>query len=100
MRVTPNSVNDELSVPLQFGLNTPYPNPFNASTTFRFTLPNEGNAQLAIYDLSGRMLTRLVEGKLAAGEHTVHWSAEASGVYFAALSFGQQKIVKKLVCVR
>jgi hypothetical protein len=68
------------------------PNPFNPRTTIRFTLPADGGARLAIYDLAGRLVRTLVAGSLAAGEHEAVWDgcddagrAQASGSYLARL---------------
>lgn len=62
------------------------------SATIRFGLPEAGNAQLRVMDLSGRVVTTLYNGRLAAGMHEIAWSsrdgegrAVASGVYFVQL---------------
>jgi len=78
--------------PLAFELQQNYPNPFNPQTVIRYTLPREGRVNLAIYDLSGRLLVRLIEGRQAAGEHRVAWQGRdqaglkvPSGLYFYRL---------------
>lgn len=77
-----------------------HPNPFNPSTTIRFSLAQSGQASLKIYDVRGRMIRSLVDGALPAGDHELRWdgrtqdgSPAASGVYFmrlAAPGFSQQ----------
>jgi hypothetical protein len=76
------------SAPTQFVLEQNYPNPFNPATTFRFSLPERTDVELAIYDLNGQLVIRLVNEPLPAGFHEVRWDAHglASGVYFARLS--------------
>jgi hypothetical protein len=69
-----------------------YPNPFNPTTTIRYDLPFNSNVKLEVFDIQGRIVTTLVDGKLSAGFRTVHWDGAnrqgaeiASGVYFYRL---------------
>jgi len=64
-----------------------YPNPFNPSTTIGYRLPASGSARLVIYDLLGRTIGTLAEGRQTPGEHTVRWDATGvpSGVYICRL---------------
>lgn len=91
-----------------------YPNPFNPSTTIRFTIGRDdcgtnGEAQvrLALYDLSGRRVAVLKDGKMPPGEHEVRWdgrgiegAALASGVYFVRLSIGGKTLTGKMILLR
>jgi hypothetical protein len=83
------------------------PNPFNPQTTLSFTLPRDGFARLAIYDIRGREVAVLVEEPLAAGPHSEEWDGvtkdnrpAASGIYFATLAFEGETRVQKLVLMR
>ena len=49
------------------------PNPFGLTTTIRLALGRDGEAELAIYDLTGRRVSRLHTGALSAGSHTFEW---------------------------
>lgn len=73
-----------------YALEPAYPNPFNPSTQIRFALPEYGHVRLAIYDLTGREVARLVDGPMQSGTHTVTWSAGAlpSGTYFYRIDVG------------
>jgi endonuclease I len=70
------------------------PNPFSAITTIEFTLMEPEEVDLAIYDLSGRLVRAVMDGApLAAGVHEVSWDGAGasgvplpSGVYFCRLS--------------
>jgi hypothetical protein len=69
------------------------PNPFNPATQIRFDLPHEGKAVVAIYDVAGRLVTRLDAGRLPAGSHAVRWNGTdrrgvgvTSGVYYYRLA--------------
>jgi hypothetical protein len=69
------------------------PNPFNPSTVIPFTLARGESVNLAIYDLRGRVVRRLVDGgTLPAGSHEVAWDGRgddgrsvAAGVYLYSL---------------
>jgi len=70
------------------------PNPFNPSTSIRFSVAREGaRVRMSIYDVAGRLVSDLVDGTATAGEHSARWDgtdaqgrAVASGVYFVRLS--------------
>jgi len=68
------------------------PNPFRSSAIASFSLPREGKARLAVYDLRGALVRTLLDEKLPAGEHRAYWDGRdglgrpmASGVYFYRL---------------
>ncbi len=60
-----------------------HPNPFNPRTDIAFNLERSGPVSLVVYDLSGRVVERLVAGELSAGRHTIAWQPQglASGTY-------------------
>ena len=96
------SVAEESTSPQNFVLEQNYPNPFNPSTTIRFRLKNSSQVTLRIYDLSGREVITLVDGRLNAGEHAVRWQANsiASGVYVYELKAGGFVETKKMLLLR
>lgn len=55
-------ISDVSSIPEEFGITSTYPNPFNRSTSVTFNLLETGKANLALYDLSGRLVTNLLSG--------------------------------------
>ncbi len=84
-----------------------YPNPFNPSTAFRFSLAEPGRVSLAIYDVSGRRVRQLMEGAMPIGEHEIVWDGRddkggrsASGVYFSRFSAGDVLADRKLVMLK
>ena len=88
INVVLNSVIDAVETKHNYALNTyklsqNYPNPFNNSTTFIYTLPKNSFVEIAVYDLSGKLVEKLFAGEQQSGEYKVHWNAEvvASGVY-------------------
>ena len=73
--------------PSIFELLQNYPNPFNPKTVIRYSLSVNSLASLRIYDVLGREIARLVDGRQEAGWYTVSWDARnvPSGVYFYRL---------------
>lgn len=78
------------------------PNPFRARTTIGYRLPAAGYVRLTLYDVSGREVSRLVEGVRAAGPHEVVLGGDAlaSGVYTYRLESGGEVSQRRLVLVR
>lgn len=101
---TPVGSIDELIKPERFSMSQNYPNPFNANTMIQFTIPDEAHVNLVIYNLQGERVRTLVNRRLSAGNHTVHWDARddgnalaSSGVYIASIIAGDQRISQKMV---
>lgn len=69
-----------------------YPNPFNAETMIRLSLPRAGHVRLVLYDMLGRQVRVLADERLSAGFHSIPWDGRdaggreaASGMYFCKL---------------
>jgi hypothetical protein len=81
------------------------PNPFNPVTLIQYELPTAGRVDLAVYDLSGRLVRTLVAAELLdAGRQTAPWNGRddddrtvASGVYFYRLEVGGEVLTKRMV---
>jgi hypothetical protein len=84
-------------------LYSPYPCPAADRVTLSYYLP-EGtiNVELSLYDLSGRRVTTLVSGELAAGRHEVGFDAAAltAGVYLYRLTAGDATLTRRMVVSR
>jgi hypothetical protein len=79
-----------------------FPNPFNPSTTIRFSLPRSERVDLRMYDLLGREVARIVQGVFRAGTHEIPWTAGgvASGVYLCRLRAGDAVRTRAMVLLR
>ena len=84
-----------------------YPNPFNPSSTIRFTLPEEGQVTLKVYDLMGREVATLVNGYIEPGYHQVVWNGKTAsghdvptGIYIARLITPAATMSIKLVLLK
>lgn len=95
-------VADNNSLPFSFDLEQNYPNPFNPSTMIRYRLPLSSFVTLKVYDLLGREIAILVNGKEEAGNHEIKFSSTnlPSGIYFYKLDAGNFSSVKKMMLVK
>lgn len=94
-------------VPIRFRLYANYPNPFNPATTIRFDIPQEGVAELSIYNMLGQRVRHLLKGSLPPGRYDIIWDGRneagqtvASGVYLYRLRIGRFVATRKMVLVR
>ena len=83
-------------------LHQNYPNPFNAVTNIGYNLGEAGNVTLRVYDITGRLVSTLVDEHQGHGDQTVTWDASdvSSGVYFCKLQTGGFSYVKKMNLLR
>ena len=88
--------------PLEFALHQNFPNPFNPSTSIRFSIPMEEWVSLKVYDMSGREVATLASGMRRAGDYTVRWNAGpmASGMYFYRLLAGSSVETRKMTVIQ
>jgi len=64
------------------------PNPFSSTLTITYSIPDQSDVELAVFDLSGRLVEKLVNGQRSGGTHTVTWSPALempSGYYIIKL---------------
>jgi flagellar hook assembly protein FlgD len=94
-------------VPLRFLVLQNAPNPFNPSTTIRFTLPEASPVRLAVYDVTGALVRTLADGTYQPGAHSVVWHgldrsgrACASGVYVYRLIAKQGVVTRRMTLLR
>jgi hypothetical protein len=68
----------------QFKLQQNFPNPFGKTTSVPFSLIQPSHVLLAVFDLSGKEIVRLVDRRLEAGEHRINWDGTVAGAPAAA----------------
>jgi len=93
------------NIPESYLLHQNYPNPFNPITKISFEIPVIGTnvyTSLTIYDITGRIVSVLVNEQLQPGKYEIDWNAEnlTSGVYFYTLSTGNFKDTKKMLVIK
>jgi hypothetical protein len=88
--------------PEKISLLQNYPNPFNPSTKIQYTLGNAGLVSLKVFDILGREVASLVNGRQEAGSYIVPFvtNSLSSGVYFYRLQTGSFVSTKKLILMK
>lgn len=89
-------------VPEGFELGQNYPNPFNPKTNVRIQMPKSGFVKLAVFDITGKEVSVLVNENLGAGIYNVDFDAShlSSGTYFYRIAAGNFSEVKKMILVK
>ena len=89
-------------LPEGFSLQQNYPNPFNPVTMIGFTVPQDGDVRLAVYDLRGRLVEVLAEGHRLAGAHLITFNGAnlPSGVYLCRITFAGQTLSRRMMLVK
>ena len=94
---------------LTFSLEQNFPNPYTVGdeTSISFTTAEYGHVELRVFDLSGRLITTLVNEELPAGRHSITWNGSAqsgrtcdAGVYFYKLDTASNSATRRMVLVR
>lgn len=96
------NINENISEVKDFHLEQNYPNPFNPFTTIAFVLREKGFVKLYVYDLTGKVVSVIVNQSMQAGRHEVNFNGInlASGIYFYKLTANDFIDVKKMVLVK
>jgi len=97
-----HGVSSEADVPLEYGLTSVYPNPFNAAGAVSFTLDRATSVALTVHDLTGRQVAVLADGYMSSGAHTVSvdGSGWSSGTYLVRLSDESRVSIRKIALLK
>jgi len=76
-----------------------FPNPFQGSTTLRFSVPDSSPVKLEVFDMIGRRVAVLIDGHLDAGWHHTLFDGNAysKGMYSYRLSVGGHSFTRLMV---
>jgi endo-1,4-beta-xylanase len=99
----PTGVKETTStLPATFELDQNFPNPFNSSTTIKYSIAITSRVTLKIFDILGREVQTVINTVQASGQYTVSFNAQdlASGIYFYQMNAGNFTAIKKLVLVK
>ncbi len=92
---------------LAMALSPGAPNPFTEETALQFALPASTRVRVEVYDVTGRLVSTLVDGSLPAGVNRIVWDGSddrgapaASGIYFCRAQAGEWHEARKVVLLR
>ncbi len=97
--LTSNEVNTNIE---SYTLSQNYPNPFNPTSTISFYLPQASEVKLQVFDITGRLVSTLVNEKRIAGSHSIQFEGSnlSSGVYFYRLEAGDFVSTRKMTLIK
>ena len=95
-------IGEHHSNPTEYRLYDNYPNPFNPSTTIRYSIPEASFTSIKIYDVLGNEVSSLVNETKSAGTYAVEFNANdlSSGIYYYALQAGSFNETRKMILLR
>jgi len=91
-----------VEIPNRFNLGKPYPNPFNPTTSITYDVATDCEIEIAIFDIKGRLIEKLVSGVVQAGYYEIQWNAksQASGIYFLRMVTPESAMTQKLIIMK
>ena len=86
---------------------TNYPNPFNPSTTLTFSIQNDLNVELSIFNIKGQKVNSLINEEMQKGKHTTIWygvdennKPVSSGIYIYKIKAGTEESVGRMLLLK
>lgn len=89
-------------LPSKFSLEQNYPNPFNPSTTITFSIPQQSNVSLKVYDALGSEVAELVNEEMKSGSYKINFDSSklSSGIYFYTLRTNDFFNTRKMILIK
>lgn len=101
------NLTDKELVPGTYIVSQNYPNPFNPSTTLRYSMSKGELVNIAVYDMSGRLVKDLLNGYQNAGYNSIQWNATnnqgqsvSAGMYICIIKIGSYNTSKKMLFLK
>ena len=99
--------NNQAGTPSEYALDQNYPNPFNSKTAIQYQLPEESHVKIFIFNISGQIVTSLIDKLQEPGYYQVLWDGTgfggtslSSGLYWCVLETINQRFSKKMLILR
>ena len=99
--------NNYSSVPRGYDLKQNFPNPFNPSTTIRYSIDSPKKVSVKIYNVSGQLIKEINKEHSQPGVYQAIWNGKnnfgqkvSSGTYFYQLTVGNYSEAKKMILLK
>lgn len=103
----PVGLDDSAIVPTDYYLSQNYPNPFNPSTTINYSLRNDSDVCIEIFNIKGQKIRTLVDEYKSAGNYRIDWQGKdqngqtvSSGIYFYKMRTGKETYTRRMVMMK
>ncbi|MCF7810794.1 T9SS type A sorting domain-containing protein [bacterium] len=89
-------------IPVDFGIVSAYPNPFNSAIRIGFNLKSAQEVVIHAHDTKGRVIAEINQGYYQAGQHQITWDAQTfvSGLYFVRMEASDKVFTRKVMLIR
>ncbi len=95
-------------IPKDFLISQNYPNPFNSETLIQYSLPEQGQVSLEIYNLLGQKIKKLVDKSQTPGSYSIKWDGSddtgemvGSGIYLYLINLNNQNLpARKMIILK
>jgi hypothetical protein len=93
---------EETGKDLTFSLDQNYPNPFNPSTVISYTVPEFTDVVIAVYSVTGELVSEVISGYHAPGDYSVTFNSSSlpAGVYFYTAAAGSSRLSRKMILLK
>lgn len=100
--LTSTSIASSPTVPLGPSLLPAYPNPFNNGAVISYVVRESGHVTIAVYNIVGRRVAVLLDGRVEAGEGSVQFRPNdlSSGIYLVRMEGGGGSAMQKVVFIK
>jgi hypothetical protein len=90
------------NIPQEFSISDPFPNPFNPEMQIQYSLPQNGDVRIDVFDISGKLVDKIFSGFQSAGKYQAHWNAASfpSSIYIIRIQSDEFVLSKKCALVK
>jgi hypothetical protein len=98
---------NEIPIPLVWSMSPNYPNPFNPMTVIPFSVPEQANVSIIVYNILGQQVRKLIDATMMPGAHHIIWNGDSdqgvpvsSGIYIVRLNSVNHQLSQKVVLLK
>ena len=107
VQVGGSAVTSDAAQLTDFSLSPNFPNPFNPTTSIRFSIPIQSTVRLTVLDVKGKTVNVLLDGSLSKGAYSMSWDGQdqegqalPSGIYLYRLETGNFAETRRMILMK